>query len=531
MRQIREILRYHCDIGLSLERIARALGLSKGAVHNTLQRFRASGLLWPLPEGLSDSNLEARLYPKQEAPADCDHPALPDVEYVEKELRRKHVTLELLYREYRDQHPDGMSRATYYRHVRSRLPKSVDMKMVHKGGDKLFVDFSGDGPHYIDRATGEIKEAGFFIASWGASSYTYAEATPTEGDEDFAMAHAHGFSFFGCVSHASVPDNTKSAIDKPNRYEPKANAVYQKLAEHYNLAILPARVRAPKDKAVVESNVGFAQRYILGRLRDRRFFSINEINVAVRELLVALNNEPMPAYGGQSRKERFLTLDKPYAQQLPAEAFRIRAMKLEATVAPNYHVRFQDHFYSVPYHLARQKVDIYLDGNIVEIYHDHLSVARHRKQPPNFGYTTIPEHMPPNHRFVRGWSKEWFIKKATEVGPCTAQAVEMVMARRRHVQQGFNSAMGVLNLARKYSPQRLEAAAARALYYRGVSYRSLCAILEQNLDKQALVSKKPEATRSQDSVSAIACHHENVRGADYYSQTSLFTNEGENPCI
>lgn len=515
MRQIREILRYHYEKGLSLERIAGALGLSKGAVHNTLNRFRGCGLTWPLPGELSDSALEGRLYPPKEASADCAHPALPDICYVERELRRKHVTLELLYREYQDLHPEGMSRATFYRYVGSHLPKPVDMKMIHKGGDKVFVDFSGDGPEYIDRSTGEIKEAAFFIASWGASSYTYALATETEGDEDFAMAHVQGFGYFECVSHALVPDNTKSAVQKPDRYEPAANSLYQKLAEHYHVALIPARIRAPKDKAVVESNVGFAQRYILGRLRNRRFFSVNEINVAVRELLVELNNEPMQAYGGQSRKERFLALDKPYAQALPLEPFRIRAMKMDATVAPNYHIRFQDHFYSVPYHLARRKVDIYLDGNIVEIYHDHLSVARHRKQPPNYGYTTVPEHMPPNHRFVRGWSKEWFLKKAAQVGPRTAEAVQTVMERRKHVQQGFNSAMGVLNLARKYTPQRLEAAAARALHYRGVSYRSLCAILEQNLDKQSLLEEK-------DLSPSPNIDHENVRGADYYHQIGLF---------
>lgn len=520
MRQIREILRYHFEKKLSQSQIAGALGVSKGSVNNTLSRFQGSDIAWPLPEGMSDSDLEGRLYLNSNSPPRETGYPVPDMRYIEKELRRKHVTVNLLWREYSQQYSTGMSRPSFYRYVANHLPKSVDMKMIHKGGDKLFVDFSGDGPEYIDRSTGEIKEAAFFVGSWGASSYTYAEACDTEGQHDFVIAHEHGFRYFDCLPHGLVPDNTKSAVKKPDRYEPESNALYGKLSEHYNLAILPARIRKPKDKAVVESNVGFAQRYILGRLRDRRFFSVYEINVTVREILAQLNEEPMQAYGGQTRKERFLVLDKPYAQPLPAEPFRIKALKLDATVAPNYHVRFYDHFYSVPYSLARQKVDIYLDGNIVEIYHNRLSVARHKKQPPNFGYSTIAEHMPPNHRFVKGWSKEWFMHKAQEIGEYTALAVEAIMDRQKHPQQGFNSALGVLNLAKNFSTLRLEAAAKRAIHYRGISYRSLRSILERRLDEQPIQEKI-------ETIPAPAVKHENVRGADYFLQTNMFEGDSE----
>jgi transposase len=520
MRQVREILRYHYEKELSRDRIAGALGLSKGAVHNTLNRFMASGLTWPLAETVSDSDLEGRLFPKKEPLPGTASPPVPDMGYIEAELRRKHVTLELLYREYRDQHAAGMSRSAFYRYVRAHLPEPVDMKMIHKGGDLLFVDFSGDGIECVDRATGEIKEAPFFVCSWGASSYTYAEATETEETKDFVMAHERSFRYFGCVPNGVVPDNTKSAVEKPDRYEPMANPLYQKFTEHYNVAVLPARIRKPKDKAVVESNVGFCQRYILGRLRNRRFFSITEINAAIRELLVELNNEPMQGYGGQSRKERFEKLDQPYAQPLPADPFCIRAVKFDVPVAPNYHINFDSHFYSVPHHLARQKVDVYQDGNIVEIYHKGQSVARHKKQPPNFGYTTVDEHMPPNHRFVKGWSKEWFIQKAQGIGTRTTEAVTIILERRRHAQQGFNSALGVLNLARKYSPERLEAAAARAIHYRGVTYRGLRIILERNLDMLPLQDHPAEALPN-------PVGHENVRGPEYYAQTSIFAEVAE----
>jgi transposase len=513
MRYVREVLRYHYEKGLSREKTAGALGLSKGAVHNTLNRFKASGLAWPLPEPLSDSDLEARLYPKKEPPKIAL--PVPDMVFVESELSRKHVTRELLYREYNEQKPGVMSRSAFYRYVRAHLPKPVDMPLIHKGGDLLYVDFSGDGIEYVDRSTGEIKEARLFVCSWGASSYTNAFATKTESMEDFVMSHEHSYRYFGCVPHGLVPDNTKSAVHKPDRYEPAASHLYQKFAQHYNAAIMPARIRKPQDKATVESNVGFCQRYILGRLRNRRFFSLEEINAAIKELVEELNNEPMQAYGGQSRKERFERLDKPNAQVLRAEPFCIKAIKLDATAGPNYHVRFKDHNYSVPHHLARQKVDVYHEGNIVEIYHRNISVARHKKQPPDFGYSTIDEHMPPNHRFVKGWSKEWFIHKAEAIGKNTTEAVKVIMERRNHPQQGFNSALGVLNLAQKYSPQRLEAAAARALYYRGVTYQSLRSILERKLDILPLFEKEPAEY-------PVMINHENVRGPDYYAQTCLF---------
>jgi len=515
MRQVREILRYHFEKKLSRERIAGALGLSKGAVHNTLNRFLVAGLTWPLPETVHDDELEKRLYPKKELPADTNSSPVPDMKYIEAELRRKHVTLELLHREYCQQQPIGMSRSAFYRYVRAHLPVPVDMRMIHKGGDLLFVDFSGDGIEYVDRSTGEIKEAAFFVGSWGASSYTYAEATETEETKNFVMAHEHSFRYCGCVPHGLVPDNAKSAIEKPDRYESQANLLYQKFAQHYNVAILPARIRKPKDKAVVESSVGFCQRYILGRLRNRRFFSVNEINAAILELLVELNNEPMQAYGGQSRKERFEKLDKPYAQILPTETFCIKAVKPDVTVAPNYHVRFDNHFYSVPNHLARQQVDIYQDGNIVEIYHKGQSVARHKKQPPNFGYTTVDEHMPASHQFVKGWSKEWFLQKAALVGTHTAEAVQIILERNRHPQQGFNSALGVLNLTKKYSAERLEAATARALHFRGVTYQTLRSILERGLDQMPLQQDAPPSIQ-------VPLGHENVRGPDYYAQTNIF---------
>ena len=511
MRRVRELLRYRFEQRMSEGRIAGALGVSKGTVHNTLGRFERSGLVWPLPEGLADDELERLLYPSTQPQQPPGSAPLPDVAAVEQELRRPHVTLELLWREYQQQWPTGMSRASYYRYVAAHLPKPVDMKMLHKGGDELFVDFCGDKVEWVDRATGEVHQAPVFVACWGASSYTFVGAAQSQSDEDLARMQSASLEYFGCAPHALVPDNTRSAVSRADRYEPQMNPLYQKLAEHYGAVVLPARVRKPKDKAAVESAVGYTQRYVLGRLRNRRFFSVAQINEAIGPLVEQLNAEPMHSYGGQTRRQRFEALDRPYAQALPQQRFQICSLKLDATVAPNYHVRFEDHYYSVPHHLARQKVDIHQVGNLLEIYHNGLHLVRYVKQPRDFDYTTIPEHMPPNHAFVRGWSKEWFERKAAQIGPCTAETVRLVMEKRRHPQQGFNSAMGVLNLSRKYTPQRVEAACRRALHFRAARLSSIRTILEQGLDSQPLEhAAQPPAV-------AEALSHDNLRGATYFA--------------
>ena len=366
------------------------------------------------------------------------------------------MTLQRLWEEYAEQHPDGLKRTAFYDHVARHRPPEITMKVIHKGGDKVFSDYSGDGLEYIDRRTGEIVPVDLFVCAWGASSFTFAEGTESQKTRDFALSHVHGLEYFGVAPFAFVLDNTKSGVKKPDRYDPVANPVYGKMAEHYHVAFLPARVRKPQDKAIAESAVLQAQRFILARLRNRQFFSLDEVNVGIREELEALNNRPMKEYGGQTRRQRFEELDKPYAQQLPAEPFKISHVKLDVLVGHNYHVRFENHFYSVPHYLATHRVDVYQIGPIIEIYHDNVHVCRHQAGLPNFGYTTITEHMPPNHAFVKGWSKEWFIAKASEIGPATAEAASQIMSAREHVQQGFNAVMGVLRLARVYSPQRVE---------------------------------------------------------------------------
>ncbi len=504
MRRIQDILRYHFEANLSNERISLALGVSKGGVYNTLQRFKESGLTWPLPPELTDLDLEARLYPSGEQSA-----PLPSIEYLDEEMKRRHVTLQLLWEEYIAARPGGLSRASFYRYYRSNdHDESICMKMEHKGGDKLFVDYSGDSLEYINRDTGDIVKTQLFIASWGASSRTYAEATHTQSCEDFVGSHVRAFNYFGVVPHAIVPDNLKSGVRKAHRYDPQINPLYAQMARHYDTVVLPARVRKPRDKAVVESNVLVVQRFILGRLRNERFYSLAEINAAVYALLEELDNRGMKDYGGQTRKERFDELDRPNAKPLCAEPFKITSIKIGVRVAPNYHIRFKEHFYSVPHHLARKTVDIYQSGNIIEIYHENAHACRHLLSWKKFGYTTNSEHMPSEHRFVSGWSPSWFIFKAGEIGPNCAIVVKEVMKKQEHVQQGFNAAMGILNLARTYSKERLEAACTRACKYTSYSIRALRSILEKNLD----TAVEPESSQTELPIMT----HENIRGAAYY---------------
>jgi transposase len=510
MRKIRAVLEYRLSKKISADQTALALSISKGSVINYQERFERSKLPWPLPETLTDTALEEALFPP--LPPSIDTPAgplLPDIAFIEKEIARPHMTLQRIWEEYAEAHPEGMKRTAFYEYVTRKRPPELIMKMIHKGGDKVFSDYSGDGLEYIDRRTGEIHAVDLFVCAWGASSYTFAEGSESQKTPDFTMSHVHGLNYFGVAPHAFVLDNTKSGVKKSDRYDPVANPVYGKMADHYHVAFLPARVCKPRDKAVVESAVLQAQRFILARLRNRQFFSLDEVNAAIREELEALNNRPMKEYGGRSRRQRFEDLDKPYAQKLPAEPFKISRIKIDVLVGHNYHLRFEDHFYSVPHTLATKRVDVYQIGPIIEIYHDNIHVCRHQAGPPNFGYTTIPEHMPPSHAFVKGWSREWFIAKAAEIGPATAEAASQIMNSREHVQQGFNAVIGVLRLARVYSPQRVEKACQRATYFKSATFKAIKSILEQHLDKQTFLPLP-----GQKSVPVV---HENLRGPAYYT--------------
>jgi len=513
MRQIKETLRLHFDAGLSNEAVARSLRLAKGTVFNILERFKESKLPWPLSPDTDESQLEAALFKKNEEDSAEDLKTRPDYTYIAKEIVKPKVTRQLLYEEFRDENPEGIGRTKFYSDFKKYLNKhDLQMRTDYKGGDKLFVDYSGDSLRYVDRETGEVVKTEMFVSSWGASSYTYVECTHSQKGEEWVNSHVRMQEFYGCVPGALIPDNLKSGVIKPSWYEPHLNPLYYEMAKHYDTVILPARVKHARDKAVVESNVLHVQRFMLGRLRNRTFFSLAEINHEVRELLEDYNNRPMKDYGGQSRMQRYQELDKPFAKPLPAERFTINKMKDGVLVGPDYHVSFTCHHYSVPYTLVKERVTVYQTGNLIEIYHKGTHVAKHLKQPPNYRHTTKDDHMPANHRHIKGISPSWLIFKGGEIGPSVAEAIKQVLDSRKHPEQGYRTSLGIISFERKYSRERTEMACRRALYFKSVSYRSIKSILEKNLDSQAYGDFHPG---NMDTPPTI---HENLRGSDYYAQ-------------
>lgn len=504
MRSIRQILYYRLEKKIGADQTAGALKISKGTVINTMKRFSKSGLPWPLPEEVTDSTLEARLYPtKTHLVPDPD---LPGITYLEEELAKKHVTLQCLYDEYCSTATSPVSRAGFYRYFNRVSIPSPSMPIDHRGGDLIYVDYSGDGIFYTDPKTGIRKDLDLFCCCWGLSSFSFADATETQKKRDFCQSHVRAFRYFGVCSHGLVPDNLKSAVTKPDPFDPQINPLYEELGKHYGIVILPARIRKPKDKAKVESAVLHMQQFILARLRNRQFFSLNEVNEAIIALLEEFNDRPMKDYGHQTRRERFERLDKPYAQALPEEPFRINDIKHNVLVGKNYHLRYKDHYYSVPFEYVGKRVIVRHCGGMVEVFHDGQLLTRHLYHVRPYGYCTRNEHMPKEHQFVKGLTPGWIIAQAAKIGDNTVNAIGTVMRRSEHVQQGFNAALGILSLAKVYTPERLEAACSRCIHFNTVTYRALKSVLLNDLDQQPL-PVLPTANRQP----AIVVLHENLR--------------------
>jgi transposase len=504
MRKTKEVLRLKFDAGLSNRQIARAIGISCSTVSETVGRVKAAGLTWPLPEELSESALERRLYrAKGQIVADTRE---PDWQHVHAELARKHVTLMLLWSEYKCSHPEGYQYSWFCERYRSWAGRiDVVMRQVHVAGEKLFVDWAGDTLKVVDAESGELRPAYLFVAVLGASNYTYAEATGSEDSEAFLAAHVRAFEFFGGVPQILVPDNLKTGVAKADRYEPDVNPAYADLAAHYGACVIPARAGRPRDKAKVETGVLVAYRWIYAVLRNRIFFSLASLNAAIAEQLTRLNERPFKKLAG-SRASVFAELDSPALSPLPAEPYLYRRRK-RARVHIDYHVELEGHYYSVPYHLAREQVELVFSESTVEVFHDGGRVAVHLRSRARGRATTEAAHMPAAHREVASWTPARITAWAAHTGPATAALAEAIMASRPHPELGFRSCLGILRLAERYGPERLEAASERALAYGARSYKSVKSMLEAGLDREPL-AELPRAP---------ARLHENVRGAGYYT--------------
>ena len=461
MRKIKDVLRLKFEAGLSHERIAIAVGVSKGAVNKYLKRAAQAGIVWPLDALLDESALAGLLFAKTATPAPGY--ALPDFAHIHQELKRKGVTLTLLWEEYCSAHPDNAYRYSqfcwHYSRYRDTLRRS--MRQVHRAGEKLFIDYCGSTVPIIDANSGEIRAAQIFVAVLGASHYTYAEATWTQSLPDFIGSHVRCFEFLGAVPALLVPDNLKSGVKQACRYEPEANSTYADLARHYGTAILPARPFHPRDKAAVEGAVLLVQRWILARLRNRQFFSLGELNAAIRALLVELNHRLFKKLQG-CRASAFETLDRPAMKPLPARRYDYAEWKL-ATVNIDYHVELAGHYYSVPHSLVKQRIEVRLTATTVECYFKGKRVAAHVRSNQRGRHTTLAEHMPEAHRKHLQWTPGRLLNWAHSIGAGVRDVVKWQLDNRPHPEQGYRACLGLLNLAKHYGNERLEAACRRAL--------------------------------------------------------------------
>jgi transposase len=506
MRQIKDILRLKHDAGLSLREIARSLNLSVGVVSKYLQLAAAAGIGWPPPTELDEEALARKLQPP---PANLPTTPLPDFAELHQELRRKGVTLQLLWEEYAQANPAEHYSYTHfcllYREWRQRL--SPTMRQTHTPGDKMFVDYCGPTIPVVDALTGEVRNANIFVAVLGASNYTYAEATFTQQLHDFIGSHVRAFEFFGGVARLVIPDNLKSGVTKACRFEPTLSRTYAEMLEHYDTAALPARPYKPRDKAKVEVGVQIVERWVLARLRKLTFFTLTDLNLSIRSLLDALNHKPFKKLPG-SRHAQFVALEKPSLKPLPLQAYEYAEWK-KARVHIDYHIEVDGHYYSVPHSLMKRQLDVRITATAIECFLNNQRVALHQRSDRKGGHSTITEHMPKSHRAHLEWTPGRFLNWAISIGPSTRDLVQHLLTNRPHPEMGFRSCLGLLSLEKRFGNQRLDAACQRALALSAPTRSSVLSILEKGLDSQPLPESDTEAV-------AIPPVHENVRGAAYY---------------
>ena len=445
MRKIGDVLRLQAG-GLSKRRIAVSLNIGRTAVDDYISRARRAGLGWPLPEDLSQEALERLLFPPPPMVSPGRRP-LPDWPLLHRELKRPGVTLSLLWEEYRAVHPMGYGYSRFcdlYRDWRGRL--NPTMRQRHVAGEKMFVDYAGATMEVIDGLTGEIRTAEIFVATLGASSYTYAEATWTQALPNWIGSHTRAFAYFGGVPGQIVPDNLKSGVVKACLYDPEINRTYAGMAAHYDTAIMPARPRKPRDKAKVEVAVQVVERWILARLRNRRFFSLAELNQAIHELLEEVNRR-VTKHLGASRRQLFEALDQPALKPLPSQAYQYAEWK-QRRAGLDYHVELAKHYYSVPHRLAKQKLWARITERTVEIFHKGKRVAAHMRGAGSRHHTTVAEHMPSAHRRYANWTPERIRRNAAANGPHTKILIDVILSSKPHPEQGFRSCIGILRLAK-----------------------------------------------------------------------------------
>lgn len=504
MRKTKEILRLAQEAGLSNRQIARSLNVSATTVGERLKRAAEAGITWPLGEEMDEEALEELLYAEPEP--EPSKP-LPDMRLVHRELSRKGVTLALLWQEYASDEPDDHYSYSWFCELYRRWASAVEisMRQDHKAGQKLFCDFAGQTIPIVDPATGEITDAEVFVASHGFSNYTYAEAVASQELANWIGAHVRSFAFFGGTPEILIPDNLKVGITHACRYEPDVNPTYADMASHYGCAVIPARVRKPKDKAKVENAVLQVERWVIAPLRNRTFGSLHDANTAIAERVDWLNNRRMKVLDA-SRAELFETCDLPALKPLPERPYEFATWK-KASVNIDYHIEVEGHYYSVPYQLTREKVEVRLTERTIEVFHKGKRVASHPRSFTRGLATTTHDHRPASHKAYLEWTPSRIVAWAEETGPATASLVEEIMRSKPHPEMGYRSCLGIIRLSKKFGGDRVEAASERALACRAFFYKSVKSILSAGLDR----------IDEQDGTRPAIPAHENVRGPDYYN--------------
>ena len=512
MRKIKDILRLHHEVGLSNRAIARSINVGYGTVADYLKRAQQTGVTWPLPEGMQERDLGRLLFPTQALTGQRRF-AEPDYPTVHQELKRKGVTKQLLWQEYRQQHPDdGYSYAQFchrYRVWRDKQQRS--MRQWHRAGEKLFVDYCGPTLPIVNPDTGELRQAQVFVAVLGASNYTFACASWSQNQADWLTAHVQAFEYFGGVPEVVVPDNLKSGVNKAHRYEPDINPAYQQLASHYNVAVVPARPYKPKDKAKAEVAVQIVERWIMAKLRHHTFFTLASLNQAIGLLLDDLNQRPFKKLPG-SRQSQFEQLDQPALRPLPAHPYQYADIK-QARVHIDYHIEYDKHYYSVPHHLVKANVEVQATDTTVAIYHQGQRMASHPRSYRRGSHSTCAEHMPHHHRAIHDWSPERFLSWANDIGESTREVVNQILQEKRHKEQSYRRVLALLSNAKKYGRDRLNNACRRALFINSPTRSSVESILKHGLDQQPLTVDEPVHEQEEQLRLDL---HENLRGETYY---------------
>jgi transposase len=504
MHKIKDILRLHFEAQLSQHQTAASLQISSGVVNKYLALFRLANLQWPLPEEIDEIKLRALLRPQITKVSNYHE---PNYASLHQELKRKGVTLLLLWQEYESTHKKSAYRyaqfcAKYREWLQRQKPS---MRQIHRAGEKLFIDYCGPTIEIIDPTTGEVRSASIFVAVFGASNYTYVEATWDQTLPNWIASHVRAFQFFGGVPTLLVPDNLRSAVTKACRYEPKINETYADLAAHYSTAVLPARPYKPKDKAKVENAVLVVERWILARLRHHTFVGLAELNAAIAKLLQELNHRLFKKLPG-TRRSQFEAIDKPALKPLPSHPYEV-ATFLDARAHVDYHVEVDRHYYSVPYTLIKQLVHVRLTANTVECFYNGQRIASHVRSYQKGKHTTLADHMPIAHQKYSEWNPERFLNWAIDIGPATRDVIQILLKNKAHPEQSYRACFAILTSAKQYGTERLELACKRAIVIGAPRRHSILSILKNGLDKEPLT--KP----------VLSSHikiHENIRGAIHY---------------